>query len=217
MHPAIPAILLLSFMLALLTGPDAIAQQQTKPLPPPQMEGGTPLLTALSKRKSLRAFDNKALSPETLSNLLWAGFGINRKDKGDRTAPSWRGSKSIDIYVATPDALWLYDPAKHALSHIMDGDLRAQTGRQPFPATAPLVLIYVADRARMSEASEQDQYLYAHADAGFVSQNVYLFAASEDLATVVLGNVEKPELAEAMKLRSNQILTFTQPVGFPKP
>jgi hypothetical protein len=217
MRPTVAAFLVLAVTLSVPAAPIAEAQQQAKPLPAPRMEGGAPLMSALAKRQSLRAFDSKALPPEMTSNLLWAAFGINRKDKGDRTAPSWRGSKAIDIYVATPESLWLYDPAKHALMHVMDGDLRAQTGRQPFPATAPLVLIYVADRARMAEAPEQEHYVYAHADAGFVSQNVYLFAASEGLATVVLGNVEKPELAKAMKLRANQILTFTQPIGFPKP
>lgn len=217
MRKTVSAFLSLVFILSAIAASGARAEQQTKTLPAPLMEGGAPLMTALAKRQSIRAFDTKALPAETLSNLLWAAFGVNRKDKEERTAPSWRGSKATDIYVATPEALWLYDPVKHALSHVMDGDLRERTGRQPFPATAPLVLIYVADRARMAEAPEADHYVYAHADAGFISQNVYLFASSEGLATVVLGNVEKPELAKAMKLRGNQILTFTQPVGFPSP
>jgi SagB-type dehydrogenase family enzyme len=180
------------------------------------MEGGMPLMAAIAKRQSIRAYSERTLPRETLSNLLWAAFGINRREAGERTAPSWRGSKETDIYVATPEAVWLYDPAAHALRHVMNGDIRAATGRQPFPATAPVVLIYVADRARMAEAPEQEQYVYAHADAAFIAQNVYLYAASEGLGTVVLGNVEKAELAKTMKLRSNQILTFTQPVGYPK-
>jgi nitroreductase len=60
----------------------------------------------------------------------------------------------------------------------------------------------------MAEAPEDQQYLYAHVDAAFVSQNVYLFAASEGLATVVLGNVDKEALAEALGLGEEQILTF---------
>jgi len=97
-------------------------------------------------------------------------------------------------------------------------DIRAASGRQPFPATAPVVLVYAADRARMAEVKlpEQEQVLAAHVDTAFIAQNVYLFAASEGLATVVLGNVEKADLAAAMKLRGNQILTYTQPVGYPR-
>lgn len=190
--------------------------QQSGALPVPRMEGGMPLMTALAKRQSIRAYSERSLSQEVLSNLLWAAYGINRRETGERTAPSWRGSKEIDIYVATPQAVLLYDPVAHALKHVKNGDIRAATGRQPFPATAPIVLIYVADRARMAEAPQQEQYLYAHVDAAFIAQNVYLFAASEGLGTVVLGNVGKAELAKAMNLRSNQILTFTQPVGYPK-
>jgi nitroreductase len=78
------------------------------------------------------------------------------------------------------------------------------------------VLICVADRARMPEAPEEQLYLYAHVDAAFVSQNVYLYAASEGLATVVLGNVDKEALAEVLGLGEDQILTFTQPVGYPR-
>lgn len=196
--------------------PPAALAQQTIQLPAPRMEGGMPLISAIAKRQSIRAYSERPLPNEILSNLLWAAFGINRRDAGERTAPSWRGSKEIDIYMATSEAVWLYDPAAHALRHVTSGDIRAATGRQPFPATAAVVLIYVADRARMAEAPEQEQYLYAHVDAAFIAQNVYLFAASEGLGTVVLGNVEKAELARTLKLRSNQILTFTQPIGYPK-
>jgi nitroreductase len=112
--------------------------------------------------------------------------------------------------------VWVYDPENNSLTKHMEDDLREMTGRQPFPAEAPVVLIYVADRTRMAEAPEDQQYLYAHVDAAFVSQNVYLFAASEGLATVVLGNVDKEALAEALGLGEERILTFTQPVGYPR-
>jgi SagB-type dehydrogenase family enzyme len=219
MRPRVTAIILfLAPMLAanVLAPSSAALAQQTIQLPAPRMDGGMPLMSAIAKRQSIRAYSERRLPNDVLSNLLWAAFGINRRDAGERTAPSWRGGKEIDIYVATSQAVWMYDPAAHALRHVMEGDIRAATGRQSFPATAPLVLIYVADRERMAEAPEQEQYVYAHADAAFIAQNVYLFAASEGLGTVVLGNVEKAELAKTMKLRSNQILTFTQPIGYPR-
>lgn len=192
------------------------AAQQSIELPTPRIHGGAPLMEALAKRQSVRAYEARPLARETLSNLLWAAFGINRRDGGGRTAPSTRGAREIDIYVATTEAVWLYDPTAHVLRHVMNGDIRAAAGRQPFPATAPAVLIYVADRARMADIPAQEHVLSAHVDAAFIAQNVYLFAASEGLGTVVLGNVDKAELAKTMKLRENQILTFTQPVGYPR-
>jgi len=58
--------------------------------------------------------------------------------------------------------------------------------------------------------------MWAGADTGFISENVYLFCASEGLATVVRANVDRPKLAEVMKLGPNQKITFAQTVGYPK-
>jgi hypothetical protein len=185
-------------------------------LPEPAVDEGMPLMEALSKRQSQRSFDEKDIADDMLASLLWAGFGINRPEAGERTAPSWRGGKETDIYLARPDGVWIYDAENNRLVRHLEDDLREMTGRQPFAAEAPLVLIYVADRARMPEASEEQLYLYAHVDAAFVSQSVYLYAASEGLATVVLGNVDKEALAEVLGLGEDQILTFTQPVGYPR-
>jgi nitroreductase len=185
-------------------------------LPEPAMEGGMPLMEALSRRQSQRSFDDREIADDLLASLLWAGFGINRPEAGERTAPSWRGGKETDIYLARADGVWIYDAENNSLVRHMEDDLREMTGRQPFAGEAPLVLIYVADRARMPEAPEEQLHLYAHVDAAFVSQNVYLLAASEGLATVVLGNVDKEALAEALGLGEDQILTFTQPVGYPQ-
>jgi hypothetical protein len=207
------AIILIAF-----SGPRVAAEPVADriDLPSPQMEGGMPMMEALAARQSQRAFSDRALDEQTLSNLLWAAFGINRPDSGDHTAPSWRGSKETDIHVARPDGVWLYDPHDNSLTRTLDADIREHTGRQPFTDRAPVVLIYIAAMTRMPEAPDADLRLYAHVDAAFVSQNVYLFAASEGLATVVLGNVEKPELADMLGLRDDQILTFTQPIGYPE-
>lgn len=208
--------LLIMGALALSVLAQSAAAQIAIELPAPRMHGGLPLMEAFVKRQSIRAYEARPLARETLSNLLWAAFGVNRRDGGGRTAPSTRGAREIDIYVATSEAVWFYDPTAHALRHVMDGDIRAATGRQPFPATASVVLIYAADRARMVDIPAQEHMLSAHVDAAFIAQNVYLFAASEGLGTVVLGNVDKAELAKTMRLGENKILTFTQPVGYPK-
>jgi len=192
----------------------AAAQTNTQ-LPKADMKAGMPLMEALAKRRSQRSFADKPLSPEQMSRLLWAAFGVNRPGEDGRTAPSWRGSKETDIYVATAQGVNRYDPKSHSLVPHLSGDIRAQTGRQEFPETAPAVLIYVADYTRMAKASRDEQRLYAHVDSAIIAQNVYLFAASEGLATVMLGNVEKAELAKTLKLPETQIVTFTQPIGAP--
>jgi nitroreductase len=205
----------LGLAVGLVAAPTGSRATEVVELPEPVMEGGMPLMEALSKRQSQRSFDDREIDDDVLASLLWAGFGINRPEAGERTAPSWRGSKETDIYLARADGVWIYDPEDNSLTRHLEDDLREMTGRQPFPADAPVVLIYVADRSRMADAPSEQQYLYAHVDAAYVSQNVYLFAASEGLATVVLGNVDKDALGEALGLGDDQILTFTQPVGYP--
>jgi nitroreductase len=190
------------------------AQPQARPLPPPHREGGMPLMTALNLRRSTRDYAARPLSAQTLSDLLWAAFGVNRLS-GDRTAPYWRHVMVIDVYAAMADGVWLYDPQAHALLPHMPDDIRSQTGLQDFVATAPLNLVYVAHGERMTDVSSAERRLYASVDTGFIGQNVYLFCASQELATVFRGAVDYPKLARAMKLPEQQFVTFAQTVGYP--
>lgn len=182
-------------------------------LPAPRKEGGMPLMAALKLRHSTRAYSNRPLSTQTLSDLLWAAFGTNRPS-GDRTAPYWRHVMVIDVYAAMADGVWLYDPRGHALAPHLSEDIRAQTGLQDFVATAPLNLIYVAHGERMTDVPPEERRLYASVDAGFIGQNVYLFCASEGLGSVFRGAVDYPRLAQALKLPKEQFVTFAQTVGY---
>ena len=184
-------------------------------LPPARTKGGLPLLTALSLRHSTREYSDRALSSQTLSDLLWAAFGINRPN-GDRTAPYWRHIMVIDVYAAMADGVWLYDAAAHALVPHLPDDIRAQTGLQEFVATVPLNLVYVAHGERMTDQSPEQRRLYASVDTGFIGQNVYLFCASEGLATVFRGAVDYPKLERALRLPDPQFVTFAQTVGYPR-
>ena len=193
----------------------AAQEKATMKLPPPRAKGGKPLIEALKLRRSIREYANRPLPPQVLSDLLWSAFGVNRPS-GDRTAPYWRHVMVIDVYAAMSDGVWLYEPKTHALVQSMKADIRAQTGLQDFVATAPLNLVYVAHGERMQDISAEERRLYASVDAGFIGQNVYLFCASEGLATVFRGAVNYKKLAEAMQLPEAQFVTFAQTVGYPR-
>lgn len=192
----------------------AAAQPGPVELPAPRAEGGMSLTAALKLRRSTRAYSRRPLSSQVLSELLWAAFGINRPS-GDRTAPYWRHVMVMDIYAATADGVWLYDPKAHTLLPYLSDDIRAKTGLQDFVATAPLNLVYVAHGERMTDVSPEDRRLYASVDAGFIGQNVYLYCASEGLATVFRAALDYGQLAKAMKLPDQQFVTFAQTVGYP--
>lgn len=187
---------------------------QPMQLPPPRSEGGMPLMSALKLRRSTRAYSTRPLALQTLSDLLWAAFGINRPS-GDRTAPYWRHIMVIDIYAAMADGVWRYEPKAHSLQPHLQVDVRADTGLQEFVAAAPLNLVYVAHGERLTELTPDERRLYSSVDTGFIGQNVYLFCASAGLASVFRGAIDYPKLARALQLPEQQFVTFAQTVGYP--
>ncbi|HUM02648.1 MAG TPA: SagB/ThcOx family dehydrogenase [Thermoanaerobaculia bacterium] len=185
-------------------------------LPKPKLDAPATLVQALRARKSSREFAPAPLPLQTLSDLLWAGCGVNRED-GRRTAPSAKNWQEIDVYVVLRDGAYLFDAKAHALRGVVRGDLREATGMQAFVKEAPLNLVFVADLSRMAGASGSDRDAYAAADAAFISQNVYLYSAATGLSTVVRGSVDRPALAKALGLKPDQRIVLAQTVGLPKP
>jgi len=200
---------------AILTAAPSLAATEATvlELPPPRTEGGKRLIQALKLRRSIREYSDRPLPVQVLSDLLWAAFGINRPS-GDRTAPYWRHIMVIDVYAAMADGVWLYEPKRHVLLPHSRDDIRAQTGLQDFVANAPLNLVYVAHGERMRDISANERRLYASVDSGFIGQNVYLFCASEGLATVFRGAVDYEKLNRTMQLDADQFVTFAQTVGY---
>jgi SagB-type dehydrogenase family enzyme len=207
-----------SLLLVLFLCPALTLAQELKPLilPAPQTDGGKPLMQALRDRHSTREFSPEKLPPQVLANLLWAAFGINRPDSGKRTAPSAMNWQEIDVYVALPEGLFVYDAKGNKLDPILAEDVRAAAGVQPFVKDAPVNLVYVADFAKTGKSSPEDRNFYSGADVGFIAQNVYLFCASEGLAVVVRGSVDRTALAKLMRLRPDQKILLAQTVGYPK-
>ena len=185
-------------------------------LPAPQMDGGMPLMKALKLRCTTREYSSEALPPQELSNLLWAACGINRPEKGLRTAPTAMNRQEIDVYVALADGLYLYDAKVNALNLVLAQDIREATGKQPFVKDAPVNLVFVADYARMGEGPKEMHDFYSAMDTGYISQNVYLYCASAGLVTVARGWVDKDALAKAMNLGPDQKIMLAQTVGYPK-
>jgi SagB-type dehydrogenase family enzyme len=198
----------------------SVFAEEIKPiqLPKPQVVGGKPLMEALKERKSSRSFRSDKIPMQVLSDMLWAAWGVNRPDEGRRTAPSAKNNKEIDIYVVLAEGVYLYDAKDHILSPVVAQDLREMASRKnPRPLdTAPVVLLYVADFGRMAGLTNEQKVIFSAADTGFISQNVYLYCASEGLATVVRGILDRPALAKVMKLGPEQNIILAQSVGYPK-
>lgn len=184
-------------------------------LPAPDRSGGMPLMQAISTRHSAREFANRELPLPMLSSLLWAADGINRPD-GGRTAPSAINAQEVDIYVALPSGAYLYDATANALQLVAGTDVRRVTGYQDFVDEAALDLVFVADHRRMKLVPAGQREAYAFTAAGAISQNVYLFAASNGLATVIRAWIDRDAIASALGLGHDEQVLLSQTVGFPK-
>ena len=199
-------------------------------LPKPALGRGKSIFKALQQRKTTREIRDQKLSMQVLSNLLWAAYGVNRK-KGPfgipgRTAASASNSQEIDLYVAMQEGTYLYQAFHHRLVAMIAGDLRALAigpGQANFIANAPVQLIYVADVNRLSHTSgfqepglqnPEIQKAYYYVDTGLIAGNVYLFAASQGLASW-FHNCDKSSLTARLKLPAGRRVLFGQTVGYP--
>jgi len=115
----------------------------------------------------------------------------------------------------TADGAYVYDAAKNRLEPAAKEDLRNLAGTQSYVATSPVNLVYVADMTKAT-GDAGDKELFTGADAGFIAQNVYLYCASEGLATVVRASVDREALGKALKLKATQKIVLAQSVGYPK-
>jgi len=216
---------------ASLSGSHPLSQDlQPIELPSPALDRNKSIVKALQQRKTIREISERKLSLQVLSNLLWAANGVNRK-KGPfgipgRTAASASNSQEIDLYVALQEGVYLYDALYHTLIPVFAGDLRTMAighGQADFVAKAPVQLIYIVDVHKLSNTSGyqepglQDpeiQKSYYYIDTGLIAGNVYLYAASQGLASW-FHNCNKSGLAAKLTLRADQRVLFGHTVGYP--
>jgi SagB-type dehydrogenase family enzyme len=199
---------------------EKMIMDHTTKLPEPQKELGFPLMKALEKRRSIRKWKDAPITEQELSNLLWAACGITKNKYGNvkskRTAPSACNSQEIRVYVLMEKGVFLYDEENHGLIEIIKNDIREYIGTQKMMKTAPMGLVFVADLSRMTSPfvrKKEAQRFCAWVDAGYISQNVYLYCAASDLGTVVLALVDRDQLHQRMHLKEHEKIVLTQVVG----
>jgi SagB-type dehydrogenase family enzyme len=162
-----------------------------------------PLMEALNNRSSSRDFSAEELDSQTLSNLMWAAWGINRED-GRRTAPSASNKQELELYVSMKSGVYKYNAQDHMLVQVSAQDVRKETGKQAFVEEAPVNIVFVADETKKGAKD---------VDAGFISQNIYLYCASEGLITVVRLMFDADAVSKALNLSETQVPVLTQTVG----
>ncbi|MBE6329711.1 MAG: SagB/ThcOx family dehydrogenase [Bacteroidales bacterium] len=164
------------------------------------------IMEALSARRTERAFSNDNLTNQQIADLLWAANGVNRVEDGKRTAPSARNAQEIDVYLFTPVAIYRYEAVSHSLKLVKEGDFRTSAGTQPFYAAASVAISLVVDFGKMEGFDEEAKAFYSATDVGYVSQNIYLYCAAENLGTVVCGSVDREAVANLLGIQNGKVL-----------
>ncbi|MDR1984699.1 MAG: SagB/ThcOx family dehydrogenase [Prevotellaceae bacterium] len=195
---------LLSFVLLFFA---SIMYAQDINLLPPVKTGGKPFFEAVNERHSERLFIKREMPLQTLSNLLWVANGFNRSDR--RTVPTGSNKQETELYVVCDTGVYFYDAKQHLLKFIAHGDFRIALGQPHISDNAAISVVMVADLDKASVES-------ARFSAGYISQNIYLFAASEGLGTVARGSFLKDQLPKVLQLKQNQSVILVQPVGYLK-
>ncbi len=189
-------------------------------LPPPQKDLDFPLMKALELRRTRRRWSEEGLTLREISNLLWAACGITleetKKSKSRRTAPSGRNSQTIGVYIALGSGLYRYEEKGHRLIRTLSEDIREHLGNQKMMKSMPAGLIYVSDFTKLTGYTGTDdkrKWFVAGTETGFISQNVYLYCASAQLSTAVIGLVDREKLHGIMGLQEHEKIVYTQAVG----
>jgi SagB-type dehydrogenase family enzyme len=189
-------------------------------LPPPAKKGTMSVEEALQGRRSTRRFADRALSLAQISQLLWAGDGINNP-QGKRTAPSGRAAYPMDLYLVAgergvtnlPPGIYHYLVAENALELVAKGEFRPAVA-QAWIAKAPAIIVITGDYQR-SEAKNGDKGpLYTHIEAGLICQDVFLQAGALGLGAGVAGGMNVKALGQALKIPPAHIPFLVMPVGY---
>lgn len=193
------------------------AQPVVISLPPPDLDGPMSLEQTLAGRRSVREFRDQPLTPSQIGQLLWAAQGIT-DPAGYRTAPSAGALYPLEIYAATEDGLFLYNPRAHSLTQTMVSDPRPAICKaaleQESICEAPLVILITAVYERTAvKYGETRSPRYVHLEAGHAAQNILLQAVSLGLGAVPIGAFSEELLSDALNLPGEHSPLYLVAVG----
>lgn len=182
-------------------------------LPAPCNLNNINIMDAFKRRKSDRKFSSDSISIQHLANILWCAVGVNRPEHGMLVNPTTVNLKEVSVYVFLSDGVMLYNAQAHSLKVVSNEDHRHLVASgQAFAQTAPVSLVLVVDFSLMGE-NKNTWRDYGCADAGIVSQNINLYCAAENLATVTRGTMDHKAISKLLNLKDGQEPVLNNPIG----
>ena len=199
-------------------------------LPPYSTSGDVSVEQALASRRSRRNFQDRAISAEQLSQILWAAYGVTypaphpRFRGGLRTTPSAGATFPLEVYVIVGNVegiepgVYRYISGNHTLEQVIIGDVREQVGEaavgQTWAGVAPVALFYSAIFSRTTNFYGERGIRYVYMEVGHSAQNVHLQAEALGLGTVVIAAFFDDMMIEILNLPEDEVPLYLMPVGY---
>ncbi len=215
-------ILIIAAGYVLFIGKENILMAETKliQLPKPLNKGNISLEEVIFRRRSQRSFEQKDLSLQQISQLLWAAQGITAKEgfHGLRAAPSAGALYPIEIYLLAKNGLFRYLPDGHKLQSVGEQDLRGALADSSFGqaaiSQAPVNIVVCAVYSRLTSKYGQRGIRYVHIEVGHIAQNIHLQAVALGLGSVPIGAFNDEEVKKILSLPIDQEPLYIIPVGY---
>lgn len=192
-------------------------------LPEPRLDSDVSLEQTLLKRRSVRNYADEPLTLTEVSQLLWAAQGITDPRSSFRTAPSAGATYPLETYLVVGNVVdvspgvYRYDPAKHKLTKVLDGnvgaDLAAAALGQSWVGEGAMNIVLAGVYERTTNRYGERGIRYVHMEAGHAAQNIYLQAVALNLGTVVVGAFHDDQVSQVLNLPRNEQPLYIMPVG----
>lgn len=198
-------------------------------IPPTEFHiGNTPLIEAITKRRSHREFSERNLNLEELSFLLWATQGVHQFIRNGtatrRTVPSGGARHPFETYVFTQKVsglkvgLYRYLPVEHQLLQFSCApELSHQIQEacyQSFVGQSAVVFIWTAIPYRTEWRYSFLAHKVIAQEIGHVCQNLYLASESIDAGTCALGTYNQETIDKIIDVDGdNEFTIYIAAVG----
>ena len=187
-------------------------------LPKPSLKGGVSLEETISKRRSVRRYNQTELTTEQIGQLLWAAQGVT-DSKGLRAAPSAGALYPLEIYVVMNDELFYYVPVQHKLIfRKKDKGLREKLAKaafgQSFIEEAPVSIVISGVYERVTARYGERGVRYTYIEVGHAAENVHLEAVALGLASVPVGAFNDNAVSQLLELKEEETPLYIIPVGY---
>ncbi|MEO0075410.1 MAG: SagB/ThcOx family dehydrogenase [candidate division WOR-3 bacterium] len=175
---------------------------------------------AILNRRSIREYQDEALSLQEIGQILWAAGG-KTADWGGRTVPSAGATYPLEIYLVAgkvkglESGFYHYLWQTHELQKLSAQDKREELTKaawqQNYIEKAPASIIIAVKYERTIQRYGNRGRRYADNEVGHCGQNIHLQAEALGLGTVVIGAFQDSLVKSILGIKEEP--AYIMPVG----